>query len=315
MNNCKKAQHISKCLQLAIMLEVSTQKPGNVSFTSPFEKTRVEHFLASAVAAGTNFQQAAYLGTKVAQKRLDIDKVGMGQLIKDCIIEVNAWQNGGNTILGTVMMFIPIAVAAGMAPTKENYAFNLSDMRKNIDLAVKSTTAWDSIHLYEAVDIANPSGLGDAPDLDVSNPASKERLLKENISLFEVFKIAQGYDDICYEWINNYPITFDLSYPYLTAQLKNKPLNTAVVHTFLKILSERPDTFIARKVGKQKSLEISQQAKTILALGGLETPKGQEGLAEFDKTLRAACNSYNPGTTADLIAAALAICTLNGYRP
>src|SRR5665647_296820 len=86
MINCDKAQHISKCLQLAIMLEVSAQKPGNVSFNSSFEKTRVEHFLASAVAAGPTFQEAAYLGTSVAEKRLEVGKVGLGQLIKDCAV-------------------------------------------------------------------------------------------------------------------------------------------------------------------------------------------------------------------------------------
>ena len=123
MSNCEKAQHISKCLQLAIMLEVSVQKPGNVSFTSSFEKTRVEHFLASAVAAGPTFQEAAYLGTSVAEKRLEVGKVGLGQLIKDCAVDVNAWQRGGNTILGTVMLFVPIAVAAGMTPTKEGLCF------------------------------------------------------------------------------------------------------------------------------------------------------------------------------------------------
>ncbi len=257
MSNCEKAQHISKCLQLAIMLEVSSQKPGNVSFTSSFEKTRVEHFLASAVAAGPTFQEAAYLGISVAEKRLDVDKVGLGELIKDCAVDVAAWQKGGNTILGTVMLFVPIAVAAGMTPAKEEFVFDFSKMRKNIDLIVKSTTALDSVRLYEAVDIANPSGLGGAPDLDVTDPASKERLIKENVVLFEVFKIASAYDDICYEWVNNYPITFDLAYPYLMKQLESKSLNTAVVHTFLKILSERPDTFIARKVGKEKALEVS----------------------------------------------------------
>ena len=74
---------------------------------------------------------------------------------------------------------------------------------------------------------------------------------------FEVFKIAADYDDICHEWVNNYPVTFDLAYPYLMQQLKTKPLNTAIIETFLKILSERADTFIARKVGKQKALEVS----------------------------------------------------------
>ena len=315
MSNCEKAQHISKCLQLAIMLEVSSQKPGNVSFTSSFEKTRVEHFLASAVAAGPTFQEAAYLGTSVAEKRLDVSKVGLGELIKDCAVDVNAWQKGGNTILGTVMLFVPIAVAAGMTPTKEKYVFDFSQLRKNIDLAVKSTTAWDSVHLYEAVATASPSGLGDAPDLDVTDPASKERLLKENVSLFEVFKIAAGYDDICYEWVNNYPITFDFAYPYLKKQLETKPLNTAVVHTFLKILSERPDTFIARKVGKEKAMQVSEEAKAVLELGGLDTANGRKSLFEFDEKLRLKGNTSNPGTTADLTAATLALATLNGYRP
>jgi triphosphoribosyl-dephospho-CoA synthase len=157
------------------MLEVSIQKPGNVSFTSSFEKTRVEHFLASAVAASPYFQEAAYLGTSVANKKLEVSKVGMGKLIKDCVTDVDAWQKGGNTILGTVMLFVPIAVAAGMTPTKEDHVLDFSQIRTNIDLAVKSTTAWDSVNLYEAVDIACPSRLGDAQDLDLSDPATKAR--------------------------------------------------------------------------------------------------------------------------------------------
>jgi triphosphoribosyl-dephospho-CoA synthase len=98
-------------------------------------------------------------------------------------------------------------------------------------------------------------------------------------------------------------------------QLKSKSLNTAVVHTFLKILSERPDTFITRKVGKEKALEVSLEAKKVIELGGLETSKGKKSLIELDKKLRSKGNSCNPGTTADLTAAALALCTLSGYRP
>jgi triphosphoribosyl-dephospho-CoA synthase len=98
-------------------------------------------------------------------------------------------------------------------------------------------------------------------------------------------------------------------------QLKSKPLNTAVVHTFLKILSERPDTFIARKVGKEKAQEISSDAKAVLELGRLETAKGKKSLTAFDKKLRLSQNKCNPGTTADLTAAALALCMLSGYRP
>ncbi|MGD6807195.1 MAG: triphosphoribosyl-dephospho-CoA synthase [Candidatus Bathyarchaeia archaeon] len=314
MITCQKAQHISQCLQLAINLEVSVPKPGNISFNSSFEKTRVEHFLASAIAASPSFQEAAYRGVLVSEKRLDLNKVGLGELIKSCAAEVAAWQSGGNTILGTVMLFMPLAVAAGMTPEEKGHCLDFGVMRRNIDQAVKATSALDSVRLYEAIDIAVPSGLGDAPDLDATKPDSKERLLKENVTLFDVFKIASGYDDICFEWVNNYPITFD-AYACLMEQLKCKPLHVAVTNVFLKILSERPDTFIARKMGKAKACEVSGQAKAVLELGALETSRGKQSLAEFDQKLREQGNQCNPGTTADLVAAALALCTLSGFRP
>ena len=315
MSNCEKSQDISRTLQLATVLEVSIQKPGNVGFESSFDGTRVEHFLASAVAVGPAFQEAAQRGIEVLEGRREVGKVGVGELIKLCASEVASWQRGGNTILGTTMLLVPLAVAAGMTAQKKDTLIDFYALRRNLKTVVNSTSALDSVHLYEAVDIANPSGLGGAPDLDVSNPDSKERLIKENVGLFEVFKLAQNYDDICYEWVNDYPVTFDLAYPYLKQQLNHKPLNVSVVHTFLKILSTRPDTFIARKVGKEKALEVSTEAKHVLELGGLETTEGKKSLKAFDKKLRVSVNKCNPGTTADLTAVTLALATLNGYRP
>jgi triphosphoribosyl-dephospho-CoA synthase len=315
MPNREKAKHISRCLELAMLLEVSAAKPGNVNFMVGFEGTRVEHFLASAVAVAPSFEEAANRGIDVSEKRLSVNDVGMGQIIKKCVADINAWQKGGNTLLGTVILFVPIAVAAGMTPTKENFDFAFARLRKNLKLAVESTTAEDAVHLYEAIDVAKPSGLGGAPDLDVTDPASKTRLLKENVTLYQVFKIAAGYDDICSEWVNNYPITFDAAYPYLSEQLKSRDLNMAIVHTFLKVLSENPDTFIARKVGVEKAWEISLDAKKVLELGSVETSNGRRSLREFDRRLRESRNLLNPGTTADITAAALALCTLSGYRP
>ena len=315
MPNREKANHISKCLELAMLLEVTAAKPGNVTPTTSFAGTRIEHFLASAVAAESWFEEAARRGIAVYENKLSVSDVGMGHLIKECAVDIDAWQKGGNTLLGTVMLFVPIAVAAGMAPTGDNFVFDFPQLRANLRLAVEATTAEDAVHLYEAIDVAKPSGLGDAPDLDVTDPASKARLLAENVSLYEVFKLAAGYDNICSDWVRNYTITFDLAYPYLTAQLKRGDLNAAVVHTFLKILSEHPDTFIARKVGVEKAREVSLYAKKVLALGGLETAEGRDSILELDRRLRASGNLLNPGTTADLTAGALALCTLSGYRP
>lgn len=313
MPNHDRARHISNCLELAILLEVSAAKPGNVNLTSGFQDTRIEHFLASAVAAKSSLEEAAKRGIAVKERKLRTNEVGMGQIVKDCIANINAWQKGGNTLLGTVILFVPIAVAAGMIDNDTKWG--LKPMRENLRLAVESTTAEDAINLYKAMDVAKPSGLGRAPDLDVNYPKSKKRILEENISLLEVFKIAADYDSICFEWVNNYPITFDLAYPNLLKQLERRSLNQAIVQTFLKVLSKHPDTLIARKVGIEKAHEISSDAQRILDFGGLETMKGKKLVMQLDKKLRKSGNLLNPGTTADITAAALALCILKGYRP
>ncbi len=310
-----KAKHISRCLELAMLLEVSASKPGNVTFATAFEKTKVEHFLASAVAASGWFEEAARRGILFQNRKLSVSDVRMGSIIKECVVDINSWQKGGNTLLGTVILLVPIAVAAGMTPIEESFGFDLVRLRENLRLAVESTTAEDAVHLYEAIEVAKPSGLGEAPDLDVTHPASKARILEEKVSLLEVFKIAASYDNICFEWVRNYPITFDLAYPYLKDQLEQGDLNAAVVHTFLKILSEHPDTFIARKAGVEKARAISSEAKMVLELGGLGNLEGRKSILEFDRNLRESGNLLNPGTTADLTGAALALCTLVGYRP
>jgi triphosphoribosyl-dephospho-CoA synthase len=311
----QKAQHISRCLQLAIVLEVSADKPGNVNLVVDFEGTRCEHFLASSIAAGPSFQEAASRGIEIAEGNRKLSEAGLGELIRWGIADIDAWQHGGNTLLGTIMLFVPLAVAAGMTPTDKNYRMDFEVLRKNLDLVLKASTAQDAVGVYEAIDIAKPSGLNGAPDLNVNDQTSKTRLIDENVTLLAVFKIAAGYDDICSEWVNNFPITFELAYPYLMEQLKTKDLNTAIVDSFLKVLATHPDTFISRKVGLAKAQEVSAGAKQILDAGGSKTAEGKERLIAFDKKLRTAGNDYNPGTTADMTAMALALCTLSGYRP
>ena len=313
MELADKAKHVSQCLQLAILLEAGAHKPGNVSVVTNFEKTRYEHFLASAVAVEPSFEAAAKKGTEIGEGRVPVANAGVGQVIKNSVAAINAWQHGGNTLLGTIILLSPLAIAAGMISTA---AFKISELRKNVRLVVESTTPEDAVNVYEAIRIANPAGLGKAPDLDLYDPASTRKILEERISLYRVFKIAEKYDTVCSEWVNNYPVTFGVAYSTLTEQIEHKrDLSTAIIQTFLKILGEYPDTFIARKTGMEKAREVSLEAKEILNLGGLATVEGKKRLDRFDRELRRQSNLLNPGTTADIVCAALALCVLGGYRP
>ena len=316
INPREKAKHISKCLELAILLEASANKPGNVNRTGCFGNTRYEHFLASAVAAEPYFEWAAGRGVEVSQGEILVSDVGLGRIIRDCVVNINGWQRGGNTLLGTVILLSPIAVAAGMTPTKEEHVLEIPKLRENLKFVVESTTPEDAVDVYKAIKIANPSGLGKAPEFNVNDPNSINLIRKEKISLYDTFMIASEYDTICSEWVKNYPITFDAAYPCLIEQIrKTDDLNMAIIHTFLKILAGYPDTLIARKIGIKKTREVSATAKEVLKLGGLETSKGRKRLREFDHELRKSSNLLNPGTTADIIAATLALTVLSGYRP
>jgi len=314
MSANEKAKHIAQCLELAVLLEASAHKPGNVSVVTNFEKTHYDHFLASAVAAASSFEEAALQGISVSEGKIDASDIGVGQLIKRGIGDIDAWQHGGNTLLGTVILLCPIAAAAGIVSSPEG--FDAQCLRGNLKRVVESTTARDAVDTYAAIEIANPSGLGKAPALDVNDPGSLNRIIDEKISLYEVFKIAEKYDTICSEWVNNYPVTFDLAYPSLAKRLQHDgDPSDAIVQTFLEVLAEVPDTFIARKTGIEKSREISLKARHILNLGGIETAVGKKSLSKFDLELRKSSNLLNPGTTADILAAALALCVLSGYRP
>lgn len=309
------AQHISKCLQLAVLLEVSSYpKPGNVHRTNDFKGTRYEHFLASAVAAAPHFEIAAERGIKVFSGEINPSQVGIGDIIKSAVASVSSWQSGGNTILGSLILLTPIAVAAGMTLAEER--FSLSKLKENLKTVIESTTPEDAVSVYNAIEVVKPGGLGKAPKLDVTDPASKQRILKDEVNLFEVFKIASKYDSIASEWVNNYPITFDLGYRYFTRELeKTHDVNTATVHTFLKILSDVPDSLIMRKAGLAKAEYVSEQAAQALKIGGLSTQSGRDRLWKLDEELRDPDNPLNPGTTADITTAVLALGILEGYRP
>ncbi|MFQ6064711.1 MAG: triphosphoribosyl-dephospho-CoA synthase [Candidatus Bathyarchaeia archaeon] len=309
------AEKVAACLQLATLLEVSAYpKPGNVHRTADFPETRYEHFLASAVALASPFKNGAERGISVSSGRIEPSDIGVGRVIKDAVVNVGKWQHGGNTLLGAIILLSPISVAAGM--TFVEGSFSLARLREHLKVVVESSTPKDAVNVYDAILVAKPEGLGSVRRLDVTDPTSRQQILDEKITLLDVFKMSSGYDSVASEWASNYAITFDLGYRYFSKQLEEgSDINTATVQTFLKILSEVPDTFIARKVGSLKAEEVSMRAKEALEKGGLLTPKGRSCIQKLDREIRDPAHKLSPGTTADIVTAVLAVTILNGYRP
>ena len=69
---------------------------------------------------------------------------------------------------------------------------------------------------------------------------------------------------------------------------------------------------MARRGGAALAAEVSQRARTALAAGGVRSAPGRRAIDEMDLALRDARNTANPGTTADLTAAAIFVVLLDG---
>jgi len=327
------SEYVMLCAQLAATLEVSGwPKPGNVHRTKDFRDTRFEHFLTGAVAIGPAVSEVAVRGVKVGKGELDASALRLGEFIRRAVHDIKRWHKGGNTHLGTCMLFIPLAAAAGRSMINDG-PIELANLRRNVAAFMESTTPLDAADVYEAIlTVSSESELGrygaeGAPDL--YDPESRRKLLEGNVSLFDAMKTASGWDTIAKELVTGMRISFELGYPTLMKVFRDTgDINVATVHTFLTILSKVPDTFIARKIGHEKSSDVrravesgrrevrrlSKEAASILEKGGLTTEEGNEAAWALDRRLQEGGGDLNPGTTADLTSASLMIGLLLGLR-
>lgn len=267
------AEGVMLAAQAACVFEVCAPKPGNVHRGADFADTRFEDFLLSAAAIGPAFAAAG--------------RLGVGEIVWQAILDTHRLVDS-NTNLGLVLLLAPLAQAC-LAP---------GDIRGNLGKVLAELSVEDARLVYRAIRAAQPGGLGRSAEGDVQEEAP-------TITLREAMALARGRDAIAREYVTGFAITFEIGLPALweTSKAASRP-DEAIIQTFLTIVARVPDTLIARKRGEAASVQVSRQAAGVLAHGGVFTADGRRALAEFDRALRDERHTLNPGTTADLVAAA-----------
>jgi triphosphoribosyl-dephospho-CoA synthase len=153
-------------------------------------------------------------------------------------------------------------------------------------------------HVYEAIRLANPGGLGDAPEQDVR--------AEPTVTLLEAMKLAADRDMVARQYANGFADVFDFGVPaFVDAFAKFGCVEAAIIDSQLRWLATYPDSLIARKNGPAVAEDVRRRAAEVLALGGIATAEGRAAGVALDKHLRSDGNKLNPGTTADLITACL----------
>jgi triphosphoribosyl-dephospho-CoA synthase len=296
------SRQIAAAAQLACLLEAAAPKPGNVSPGRHFADARFEDFLASAAAIGPSLASA--------------DHQPLGVTIREAVEATSGWSRS-NTNLGLILLLAPLAKAASAArrsvgghsampwSPEPAEAIDQATLRAALRGVLESTSVDDARHVYAAIRLARPGGLGRAEGQDVAN--------EPTVPLLETMVLAAGRDGIANEYATAFEVTFALAAPALaSARTDGLSWDAAVVETFLTVLAARPDTHIARRAGGRLAEEASRRAAAALAAGGVRTVSGRRTIDEMDASLRDPANRANPGTTADLTAAAIFVVLLGG---
>jgi triphosphoribosyl-dephospho-CoA synthase len=284
---------VARSAQLALLLEVSAYpKPGNVDRTHDFVDTSYEHFLASSVAVYPVLRAAARGSGK---------GTGVGELIRRGVEESIAWQSGGNTHFGALLLLIPLTMAAGACKSPD-----VEKLKRKAAEIMLNTTTDDAIEVYTAFPKAKVKVRRDVPEFNLADEGAIKEIRKKQFSLYEILAISASYDLISRELVGGFELTFGYA-SRINDFVKEKRINDAITNAYLRLLSEEEDTFIKMKFGAEKSRYVKERAMGIVNRGY----KRRE-MEEFDEELIS--KGLNPGSTADIIAAALFISILEGLR-
>jgi triphosphoribosyl-dephospho-CoA synthase len=271
---------IGQCATLACVLEVTAPKPGNVHRGADFDDATLNDFLASAVAIGPAMEEAKLSG--------------VGKTVLAAVRATRA-VTATNTNLGSVLLIAPLA---GIARDNE--------ISIGVSRVLEDLSPQDACDVYAAIRIAQPGGLGKAPEMDVAGAPPQ--------SLLNAMQAAADRDLVAKQYVNGFHEVLKEVVPAIVSSRLQMglALPPAIVHAQMQLMSRHPDSLIARKGGLETARQSAVRAQRVLESGSPGSDEYAAALDDFDFWLRSDGRRRNPGTTADLLGAGLFVCLRDG---
>jgi triphosphoribosyl-dephospho-CoA synthase len=252
--------------------EIEAPKPGNVHVFRGGHGMQAEHFLLSAAAAAAPLCAS---GKSVGDRIYSAVAASFAAV-------------GMNTNLGIILLCAPLARAAETASGTE-LQMALAKVLLALDLD-------DTRHVFAAIRLANPGGLGGAERYDVNADA--------DVPLLLAMAEAAERDRIAAQYVTNFDDVFVTGLAALedarACGLK-PPWSTVAV--YLTFLSAFLDSHVARKHGSAAAHEVQREAAKMFSTFRAKGDNCLPELMSFDENLKS--RNLNPGTSADLTVATL----------
>jgi triphosphoribosyl-dephospho-CoA synthase len=201
---------------------------------------------------------------------------------------------GTNTNLGIVLLAAPLAHAA----LQSQWPLSRARLAGSLAQVLAGLTVADAELAFEAIRLANPGGLGDAPRHDVRAPAQ--------VTLLEAMREAANRDSIARQYVGAFADVLGAGFDRLAAEwAAGRDRRWSATEVFLEFLCRYPDSHVVRKFGPTEAetlrREACSQAEALTHVG--DTRAMRVRLEAWDATLKA--RGLNPGTSADLTVATL----------
>jgi triphosphoribosyl-dephospho-CoA synthase len=258
---------VAAAFRAACRAELQALKPGNVHIHADGHGMTVAQFERSAEAAAPFIAaDAASVGERVSRA-----------------VEASLAAAGCNTNLGIVLLCAPLAAAAGLP--------GQAPLRTRLRGVLAALGPADAAAVFRAIALANPGGLGRAPEQDVAAAPTA--------GLVEAMALAAGRDRIARAYATGFAELFDTAGPALAAERAlHGDMPRAVTGLHMRLLAAEPDSHVLRKHGAARAEALRARAAAILA-----SDPDEASLRRFDSELKR--DGLNPGTTADLVVATL----------
>ncbi|MFM8414235.1 MAG: triphosphoribosyl-dephospho-CoA synthase [Planctomycetota bacterium] len=271
------------CGALAGILEAAAAKPGNVHPGASFPDLSFADLAAAAIAIAPALDAAAARP--------------LGETVLDAV-RASRSATPSNANLGIVLLLAPLAAVPDDEPPAP------ASLCAAVEAVLAGAGPRDAALVWEAIALARPGGLGTSDRWDVAGPPPAD--------IRAAMRHAAPRDAIASLWAFGYEPLVAGPVADIAAGIDDGlGLEAAIVRGHLRQLARRPDSLIARRHGADVAAEVSATAADVVAAES--SPAWEPAVAEFDRRLRQP-RRLNPGTTADLVAAALYILLRDG-RP
>lgn len=269
---------LAEQIEIACLLEATARKPGNVHPAAAFEDLCYDDFVRAANA--------------IAEPLAATRNVGLGRAIFNAV-QVTRETTGTNVNLGIILLLAPLVAVPEDVPLDEG-----------LPLILERTTIDDAEHVYAAIRLAQPGGMGDATSQDIRQ--------RPTVTLRDAMALAADRDRIAEQYVTDDHIVFKSRAKLCDLFKSAVDWETAIIALHVWMLSRWPDTLIARKCEVEVAEQVSIDAAALLETMSNTAVLDPRLLGEFDAWLREDGHRRNPGTTADLIAATLFAASRDG---